>query len=285
MFRLDRFLTIYYFHPLAIRSHSSAEKIPILMYHGISDDKLNSIHPYYETTTSPAIFARQMGFLKENGYQAIGLEELPATLSGQVNRGRKCVVITFDDGLLDFCVTGFPILKAHGFSATVFLPAGLMGGKLAGQDVMSWADARALSVEGVAFGSHSLTHPKLIGLKSAELVGEIAKSREKIMNELRREVIYFSFPYAFPEQNKPFVKTLANLLKNSGYRAGVTTKIGRGSREDNPLFLKRLPINDYDDISLFKAKIEGGYDWLHAGQNIFKKIKTLRESLLNACVH
>jgi peptidoglycan/xylan/chitin deacetylase (PgdA/CDA1 family) len=243
------------------------------MYHGISNAKHNGTHPYYETTTSPAIFAQQIGFLKENSYQAIGLSELPAVLAGLANRGKKYVVITFDDGLLDFCVTGFPILKAHGFSATVFLPAGLMGGKLAGKDVMSWADARALSVEGVAFGSHSLTHPKLAELARSELLGEIRESKEKIMNELGRETILFSYPYAFPEHNTHFIRTMEALLAECGYKFGVTTIIGRSSIRDHHFFLKRIPINDYDDTRFLRAKIEGGYDWLHTAQLNFKKYR------------
>jgi peptidoglycan/xylan/chitin deacetylase (PgdA/CDA1 family) len=246
-------------------------KVPILMYHGISDARRNNAHPYYETTTSPTVFAQQIGFLKENGYHAIGLEELPAVLAGQTHRGKKCVVITFDDGLLDFCVTAYPILKGHGFPATVFLPAGLMGGKLAGQDVMSWEDARALSAEGVAFGSHSLTHSKLFELDRVELLGEIRKSKEKIMNELGRETIFFSYPYAFPEQNAPFVRTLEELLSECGYKFGVTTIIGRSSVKDHNFFLKRLPMNDYDDTQFLRAKIEGGYDWLHNAQLNFKR--------------
>jgi peptidoglycan/xylan/chitin deacetylase (PgdA/CDA1 family) len=243
------------------------------MYHGISCARRNGVHPYYETTTSPAVFERQIGFLIENGYQTIGLEELPAVLEGQANRGKKCVVITFDDGMLDFCVTGYPILKNHGFFATVFLPAGLMGGKLAGQDVMSWEDARALSFERVAFGSHSLTHPQLVELERAELENEIRKSKDKIEAELEKEVNTFSYPYAFPAQDKTFVGYLGKLLIGCGYKTGVTTIIGRSSINDRNLFLKRLPINDYDDIRFFEAKLEGGYDWLRSGQATFKKVK------------
>lgn len=275
MFRLDRFLTLYFFQPLVKRSPSSGIKIPILMYHGISDARRNGVHPYYETTTSPAVFARQIGFLKKNRYYAIGLEELSGVLEGQVNPRKKCVVITFDDGLLDFCVTAVPILKDHGFSATVFLPAGLMGGKLAGQDVMAWKDARDLATERVAFGSHSLTHPKLVELERAELENEIRKSKDKIEAELGKEVDTFSYPYAFPEQDKKFVGYLGKLLNDCGYHTGVTTIIGRTSSNDKNFFLKRLPINDYDDMRFFKAKLEGGYDWLHAGQKIFKKTQHL----------
>jgi peptidoglycan/xylan/chitin deacetylase (PgdA/CDA1 family) len=243
------------------------------MYHGISDPKRNGAHPYYETSTSLPVFIEQMRVLKENGYKTIGLGDLPDAFTGKWNNFEKFVVITFDDGLLDFYVTGFSILKAMGFTATVFLPTGLMGQTLANQPVMSWQNARELAAEGVEFGSHSVSHPKMVDLDRDRLDNEIMQSKKIIEDELGREAVSFSFPYAFPEQNRPFVKNLSKLLKNSGYRVGVTTKIGRASKQENLLFLSRLPVNDYDDIPLFKAKIGGGYDWLHAGQNVFKKTK------------
>jgi hypothetical protein len=81
MFRIDRFLTLSLFHPLhrLIRSDKGA-RIPILMYHSISDDKENKVHPYYRTVTSPEVFADHMRFLYENGYRAISLSEAVAVL-------------------------------------------------------------------------------------------------------------------------------------------------------------------------------------------------------------
>jgi len=37
--------------------------------------------------------------------------------------------------------------------------------------------------------------------------------------------------------------------------------------------MKRIPVNSCDDIPLFEAKLEGGYDWLNAPQNFFKILK------------
>jgi hypothetical protein len=58
-FRLDRFLTLYLFQPLRNKAATDDNKIPILMYHSISDGKEKS-HPYYHINTSPAVFAEQM---------------------------------------------------------------------------------------------------------------------------------------------------------------------------------------------------------------------------------
>ena len=56
-----------------------------------------------------------------------------------------------------------------------------------------------------------------------------------------------------------------------GYEGGVTTSIGSASASDPPLFLKRLPVNDDDDAELFRAKLEGDYDWLHGVQLASKR--------------
>jgi peptidoglycan/xylan/chitin deacetylase (PgdA/CDA1 family) len=274
-FRTDRFLTLNFFFPLVKRKPLREVRIPILMYHGISDAKRSGIHPYYETTTSARVFANQMNFLKENGYKTIGLDGLTDVLGGTVNQRDLHAVITFDDGLSDFYRTAFPIIKGYGFSATVFISPGLMGAELAGQDVMSWENAKALAHQGVAFGSHSLTHSKLVEIERVELEKEVRQSKDIIQDKLATDVDSFSYPYAFPEQDKTFVDYLGRLLAQSGYTKGVTTIIGRSSRLDQRLFLKRLPINDYDDISFFNAKLKGGYDWVHALQRTSKKARRI----------
>ena len=59
--RGDRFLTLYFFYPLMrILPKVPETRIPILMYHSISDDTVKNVHPYYETNTSPDVFSNQM---------------------------------------------------------------------------------------------------------------------------------------------------------------------------------------------------------------------------------
>jgi hypothetical protein len=51
----------------------------------------------------------------------------------------------------------------------------------------------------------------------------------------------------------------------------VTTAIGVANGADEPLFLRRLPINDADDDALFRAKLDGDYDWLQRPQSVRKQ--------------
>jgi hypothetical protein len=67
---------------------------------------------------------------------------------------------------------------------------------------------------------------------------------------------------------------LRERLSECGYRNGVSTMVGRAGPGDDCFFLKRLPINDADDEALFRAKLEGGYDWLHQVQYASKLIRS-----------
>ena len=71
-FRLDRSLTLYFFGPLSRFRRPRGPRIPILMYHSISDEAEKG-HPYYWINTSPARFAEHMKFLHDNNYEVISL--------------------------------------------------------------------------------------------------------------------------------------------------------------------------------------------------------------------
>jgi len=60
-----------------------------------------------------------------------------------------------------------------------------------------------------------------------------------------------------------------------GYSWGVSTRIGRAHSKDNRYFLRRLPMNDMDDIALVKAKLGGAYDWLGMPQLIVRVMKNI----------
>ena len=273
--RLDRSLTIHFGHTISrIANRRSLTGIPILMYHSIRD-VAQSVHPYYEINTSPAMFGRHMEFLKESGYTSVGLEEA-VKHSGDRKPGWRPVVITFDDGFLDFYSTAFPILRQHGFSATVFIPTGLLSDQRSqwkGADLMTWSEVRELQACGVRFGSHTVSHPELERLDDKQVSREVSQSRQTLEDKLGIPIKAFAYPYAFPEHNKAFTRRLGGILESHGYEVGVSTVIGRARSTDNPFFLPRLPINTWDDLALFQAKLEGGYDWLHWPQWIYKQIQ------------
>lgn len=272
--RLDRFLTIYLFSPFIVKKQLAGNKrIPILMYHSISDDKENELHPYYHVNTSPTVFERHMRYLHENNYSVINLEDLEKSFPTQDSS--KYVVITFDDGFRDFYTTAFTILKRYGFSATVFLPTGFIHqerSSFKGKECMTWDEVRTLSRQGIIFGSHTVTHPQLKDLSAKEIEHEIKSSKENIKDKTGIIVESFSCPFAFPEDKK-FVITLRALLNKCGYTNGVTTKIGTANKSHDKYFYLRLPVNSDDDILFFKLKLQGAYNWLNKPQTFIKYMK------------
>jgi len=190
------------------------------------------------------------------------------------------VVITFDDGFRDFYTEAFPILQKYVFNATMFLPTAFIDNKrlkFKGKECLSWEEVRELHSKGITFGSHTVNHPKLTLLKKDDIKFEITRSKEKIEHEIGEPIKSFSYPYAFPETDNAFAKYLRSIIEAGGYENGVTTRIGTATKGDDIFFLKRIPVNTFDDIALFKAKLEGGYDWLHKFQYFVKSIKRSRK--------
>jgi peptidoglycan/xylan/chitin deacetylase (PgdA/CDA1 family) len=243
------------------------------MYHSVSDERENA-NPYYRTLTSPSVFADQMNFLHENGYNVIDLMTLVESMSAGRQPAPKSVVLTFDDGYRDFYENAFPILYEHRLPATVFLVTGHIdnGSCLKGKICLSWDQVRELGRHGISFGSHTVNHQVLNALAGKDLDFELTRSKDRIESELGKKVEAFAYPYAFPEQDRAFLQRLKSTLVGTGYKCCLTTRIGTASACDDPFRLKRLPVNSMDDSRLLRAKLEGAYDWLSRLQLSYKRI-------------
>ena len=275
--RLDRIVTLGVARPLvSLLGGSSTRALPVLMYHSISDDPQPDVAPYYKTTTSRAVFEEQIRRLTEQGYQSVDLAEALRRINTRIPTPGKAVVITFDDGFRDFYDLAFPILKKHGQTAVMYLPTVFIGGdrrSFKGRECMTWSEVRELHGQGIHFGSHTVSHPKLYELSWTEIEEELARSKERIERELGAEVSSFAYPFAFPQQDQRFTDKFSRSLRQLGYRNCATTIVGRVQPGDDPFCVKRLPMNVCDDQALFKAKLAGAYDWVAAPQNAVKRAK------------
>ncbi len=277
--RLDRLVTLRVMEPL-LRKGWIARKpgIPILMYHSISDEVERGVHPYYQTTTTPRRFADHMRYLHENGYHVVSLGHAVDLLRNGQDLDRRNVVLTFDDGFRDFYTEAFPILRQYGFPATVFLPVAFIddpGSTFKNRQCLTWDQVRELHAMGVEFGSHSLTHSDLSALESDELETEIALSKKRIQLHLGQEIQSFCYPFAFPDGFTEFTKQLKELLHGTGYRYGVTTRIGFADRHEDFMFMKRIPVNQSDDLDFLHAKLVGAYAWIYPFQVYLKRMRRL----------
>lgn len=273
--RFDRWATLCLSFPLArLLGPRQGTRVPILMYHSISDNLFGMSHPYYHINTSPEVFSEQMRWLRYAGYRTIDLREAWAGLETGKDMS-KTVVITFDDGYRDFYTDGMEIMKQCGFTATIFLATDRIRetpARIEGADYLTWNEVRELHAEGISFGSHTVTHPDLRSLELDQIEYELGHSKEIIEQQIGMGISSFSYPFAFPEENTDFTRFLKDLLENLGFEDGVSTILGRASLASDKLFLPRLPVNNWDDTRLLRAKLEGGYDWMHWPQLLKKSV-------------
>lgn len=282
-FRSDRFVTLCVAQPLGLfRQGGSSVQVPILMYHSIPDEVASeNAHPYFGIETAVRVFESHMQILRDSRYRTVTTGEVVALANSPKKLRDRAVAITFDDGYRDFYVNAFPILQKYGFQATVYLPTRYVDDQTAtfkGKKCMTWCQVRELRRHGILFGSHTISHPQLRNISSSDVEREVSSSKQIIEDQLGEAVRSFAYPYAFPENDAPFTDTLRNLLEASGYDNGVSTVIGSFHSPHDRFFLKRLPVNSWDDLALFRAKLEGGYDWLHVVQYLRKKFGRIGRS-------
>jgi peptidoglycan/xylan/chitin deacetylase (PgdA/CDA1 family) len=164
--------------------------LPILMYHGV--DRRPSV-----VTIPPNQFQWQMEWLHDHGYKSIPLGELSRCMITGEAFPERSVVLTFDDGYQSLYTEVFPVLQQYGFSATVFIIAGLCGkdNQWLGQpsfipamNLLTWEQIDEMARYGIEFGSHTFHHPRLDRLPASALYNEIVLPKVVLEDRLGRPV-------------------------------------------------------------------------------------------------
>jgi peptidoglycan/xylan/chitin deacetylase (PgdA/CDA1 family) len=180
----------------------TAGPVPVLMYHSIGT---RSTARFRRFTVDPAEFADQMGYLAADGYTPVTAADLAEhRLTGRPLPARP-VVLTFDDGFTDFADAALPVLQAHGFPATLFVPTGYVGATArflsdCGEEhrpVLSWSQLRDLAADGVEVASHSHSHPQLDRVPPADARDEARRSKCLLEDNLGRGVAGFAYPFGY----------------------------------------------------------------------------------------
>lgn len=276
--RVDRLASLHFALPFKRLAKARERVIPILMYHSVGDEAYSQRHAYYRTAVSPATFLLHMEYLHRRGYKTCTLAHALSLFSWSENILGDWVVITFDDGYLDFYSEAFPVLNRFGFTATMFLPTGFIADRVMafkGRDCLTWSNVRELQKYGIQFGSHTVTHPQLRTLARAEIERELMDSKKTIEDRTGCGTESFAYPFAFPQVATEFKKLLRESLEKAEYRNGVCTIVGRANASSDPLFLERLPLNDLDDEPFLRAKLGGAYDWVRSLQSIAQRTSLL----------
>jgi len=185
-------------------------EVPVLYYHSVMLEKGN------EVRMPPVQLEAQMTYMRDRGYESVTLDQLyQAFYKGGVLPA-KPFIITFDDGYVDNYEVAFPILKKHGFTATVFMVSSYING----EGFLSWTQLKELLANGWEIEGHTVNHPYLTQRDKATLLNELKSSKELMEKELGQPVSYFAYPYG--DLNGDVVQA----VKDTGYLMAFTTDRG-----------------------------------------------------------
>lgn len=208
----------------------------ILCYHKI-DPRLE----LGVTRISPRRFARHIERLASSGWRTLTLDEIASCARGDRTVGQNEIAITFDDAYRALREHAFPVLEAHGFTATCFVITAYAG-RLNRWDVayggrrfahLAWRDMRRWQSRGITFASHTATHPRLTWLSDARVADELRRSREDLKHALDMDPRAVSYPFGACA-SREYV-----LAREAGYEVGFT--LGAGWAGDL-MAIPRLPV-------------------------------------------
>src|SRR5688500_16736661 len=140
------------------------------------------------TRISPRRFARQIERLAADGWRTLTLDELAACVRGERPAAANELAITFDDAYRALREHAFPVLEAHGFTATCFVITAYAG-RLNRWDVayggrrfahLAWRDMRRWQSRGITFASHTATHPRLTWLAEPPAPASLCRDRHEM---------------------------------------------------------------------------------------------------------
>jgi peptidoglycan/xylan/chitin deacetylase (PgdA/CDA1 family) len=209
---------------------------PVLCYH-----KVERRHELGITRISPRRFAKQIERLARAGWKTLELSEVIACARGDRTPAPNELAITFDDGYRGLREHAFPVLEAHGFSATCFVITDYAG-KLNRWDVayggrrfahLAWRDMRAWQGRGIDFASHTATHPRLTRIGQLGVYAELDRSRRAIREALGVDSEAVSYPFGAAGMREE------RIARDVGYTAGFGIALGRSGSE---MAIARTPV-------------------------------------------
>lgn len=215
-------------------------RVPILMYHYVSELPPNADNLRVGLTVSPAMFREHLAYLAAREYQTITLYQLYLALTQGLPLPPNPVVLTFDDGYTDHLYNVVPAMLEHGFVGTFFIITSFTDEFRPGY--VTWDDVNQIAAAGMEIASHTKTHPDIRGKSYDFLVYELLGSIESVQAHTGVPAYTFAYPMG------SYDDAAIDMLRQTGIKAAVTTQHGATHTTDGVLELRRLRIQNTTGI-------------------------------------
>ena len=196
-----------------------------------------------QAISSPGELPQQMDALLAWGYRTISFAQwLDHAANPAIVLPAKPLIVSFDDGYTCFDEHAWPVLKARGMNASVFLVANQIGGTNAWEHdevslpLLSASRIRALQDEGVHLVRTAWRTNRWREFPPDAAFQELAQSRWKLSDLLGREVDVFAYP--FSNQSRE----VRRLAEQAGYRCAVRGKGRMNWPSTDPFGLRRIKV-------------------------------------------
>jgi peptidoglycan/xylan/chitin deacetylase (PgdA/CDA1 family) len=241
----------------------------IVAYHRISTDR-------DELAVSPTAFRAQMEALLRTRALPVRLDEALDLLEDRP--AGRYVCVTFDDGYHDILDNAIPVLRDLQIPATIFVPSGIIDGTARSYwyehppPTLNWSELREISNDDLfAIGAHTRTHPALPKLSDDDAWTEIADSKRDIEEHTHQRTLAFAYP------SGRYGGREIRMVREAGYRVGVTVEPGLIAPGHRAQTLHRSFIDRRDNLPMFEAKLSGLLDAPWGLQNALKLPGRLRQ--------
>lgn len=270
LFRILRFWGI----PALFREIVQKDKVTIVLFHDISKE------------TAQKTFS-----LLKKKYNIIGLDDyILARKNNDFSMiPPKAMIITFDDGHIRNYEM-LPVIRELEIPVTIFLCASIINthrhfwfldlkdaqlistlkrvsnknrleqllSKIGYRQDREYVDIQALQDNHIKemkpfinFQAHTLFHPILPACDDAEAESEIFLSKKILEKDFNLSINTISYP------NGDYSERDIVLSEKAGYACGITVDFGFNTPKTDIFRLKRLPMNDTDDMNELIVKVSG----------------------------
>lgn len=234
--------------------------IPVLMYHKVPNEDLQSRHKIY---VPKATFEKHLQFYQDRGFTTLTFAELEDYRSGKkdfTHFPKKPLVLTFDDGYVDNLLNAAPLLKKYGMKAVIFLLAdhSLLSnswdddGQEPLQPLMSLEQKKLLLDFPYEIGSHGFSHRKITEMSEEEAQKELAESKHRLEQDFG-PIHTYAFTYGVTSAKA------AEQAEEVGYNFAVNTDSGGLHHEENPYGIFRINIFPEDGPAQLRKKTSSWY--------------------------
>ena len=221
-------------------------RVSVIGYHDIAENL-----PETAMRLHTSKFRKQMEAIRLLGIKVITLDEFIAWKKGEKQIPEKSILITFDDGWKSVYTEAFPVLKELGFPFTIFLYKNYIDG--GGKALTTPMIQEMLAAGGLSIGSHSVSHPYPLTVKSyrkkgatifdAYLRKEMGESKRFIESKFPVKVNSYAYPGGF------YTEEMLTLGDEFGYDCMFTVVPGKIKRaQPNETLQRYIILGNYDKI-------------------------------------